>query len=107
MAERRNRHLLEVARSLLFQMNVPKSYWSEAVLAATYIVNSMPTRVLNSRSPIDHPSSIFPHFQGIRNFLPKIFGFVAFVHVHNHSRSKLDPRAIKCLFLGYSSTQKG
>lgn len=27
VAERKNRHLLEVARSLMFQMNVPKYLW--------------------------------------------------------------------------------
>ena len=36
----------------------------------------------------------------------KVFGCVAFVHMHNHNRDKLDPRAVKCVFLGYSPTQK-
>ena len=36
-----------------------------------------------------------------------IFGCTTFVHVHNQHRDKLDPRAIKCVFLGYSSTKKG
>nr|CAN71693.1 hypothetical protein VITISV_012128 [Vitis vinifera] len=36
-----------------------------------------------------------------------VFGCTAFVHVHNQHRDKLDPRAIKCVVLGYSSTQKG
>jgi len=29
VAERKNRHLLEVTRVLLFQMSVPKSYWGK------------------------------------------------------------------------------
>ena len=37
----------------------------------------------------------------------KIFICVAFEHVHNHHHSKLNPRAMKCVFLGYFPTQKG
>nr|XP_051211169.1 uncharacterized protein LOC127328621 [Lolium perenne] len=39
VAERKNRHILEVARSLMFTMNVPKFLWSEAVMTATYLIN--------------------------------------------------------------------
>ena len=38
---------------------------------------------------------------------PKVFGCVSFVHNHSPNRSELDPRAIKCIFVGSSSTQKG
>ena len=31
VAERKNRHLLEIARTLLFQMNVPKHFWADVV----------------------------------------------------------------------------
>ncbi|PON93868.1 hypothetical protein TorRG33x02_102580 [Trema orientale] len=41
------------------------------------------------------------------NSLPlKIFGCVAYVHLPPRERSKLDPRALKCIFLGYSSNKK-
>jgi transposase InsO family protein len=32
VAKRKNRHLLEVACSLMYTMNVPKFFWSEAVM---------------------------------------------------------------------------
>ena len=51
VAERKNRHLLEVSRSLMFQMNVPKYLWSEAVLTTTYLINRMPSRILGMESP--------------------------------------------------------
>jgi hypothetical protein len=38
---------------------------------------------------------------------PRIFGCVSFVHNHSPNHDKLDPRAHKCIFLGYSRTQKG
>ena len=50
------------------------------------------------------------HFPSVNVFgsLPLIIcGCVAFIHIHSRERSKLDPRALKCIFLGYSPTQKG
>ena len=34
ISERKNRHLLEVSRALMFQMSVPKYRWGEAILTA-------------------------------------------------------------------------
>lgn len=51
LSERKNRHLLEVTRSLLCGMSVPNTFWSFAVLTACYLINRMPTRVLNGKSP--------------------------------------------------------
>src|SRR5436190_20907796 len=51
VAERKNRHLLEVARALMFQMNVPKHLWSDAVFTATHLINQMPSRVLEMKLP--------------------------------------------------------
>ena len=46
VAKRKNRHLLEVARSLLFMFNIPKRFCGEAVLTTTYLINRMPYRIL-------------------------------------------------------------
>jgi hypothetical protein len=37
----------------------------------------------------------------------RVFGCIAYVHVPDEKRSKLDPKAKKCIFTGYSSEQKG
>jgi len=37
----------------------------------------------------------------------RVFGYIAYVHVPNEKRSKLDPKAEKCIFIGYSLEQKG
>ena len=52
-------------------------------------------------------SSFYPHLDPTNKLQPRIFGCVSFVHVHSNERGKLDPRAVKCVFLGYSTTQKG
>ncbi|RVW33868.1 Retrovirus-related Pol polyprotein from transposon TNT 1-94 [Vitis vinifera] len=107
IAERKNRHLLEVARSLMFSMNVPKLFWGQAVLTAAYLINRMPSRVLKFQTPCQTLLKSFPTTRLISTVPPKIFGCSVFVHINQQHRSKLDPRSLKCIFLGYSSNQKG
>jgi hypothetical protein len=103
VAERRNRHLLEVAWSLMyFTINVPKFLWGEAIKTATYLINRMPLRTLGYKTPaeclLNSNEFVVP---------PKIFGCVCFVHDYRNSIGKLDPRALKCVFMGYSPSKKG
>uniref|UniRef100_A0A5B6ZV70 Integrase catalytic domain-containing protein n=1 Tax=Davidia involucrata TaxID=16924 RepID=A0A5B6ZV70_DAVIN len=103
IAERKNGPIIAIARALMIQMHVPKLFWGDAVLTATYLLNRMPSRVLKGKSPFQ---ILFP---GKNPFPlpPKVFGCVSFVHNLTPGRDKLDPRAHKCIFLGYSRTQKG
>jgi transposase InsO family protein len=107
IAERKNGHLLACTRAFLFQNNVPKHFWGEAVLTATHIINRLPTKVLDFKSPMQILSQFFPNYPISNGLIPRIFGCVAFVHIHSPNRNKLDPRAQRCVFIGYSSTQKG
>jgi hypothetical protein len=83
-------------------MNVPKYLWSEAVMTTTYLINRMPSRILDMKSPMEL-------LLGKNDFRvpPKVFGCVCFVKDHRPTVSKLDPQAVKCIFVGYASTQKG
>ena len=105
-AERKNRHFLEVARALCFTMHVPKHFWAEAIMAAVFLINRMPAKVIDFQTPLRMLSK-FHSIPSALNICPKVFGCVCYVHVHSHHRDKLDPRAIKCVFLGYSNSQKG
>lgn len=102
-SERKNRHILDLARAMCITMNVIKSYWSDAVLTANYLINRMPSSVTGNHSPISLLYSDLPPF----SLTPRVFGCVAFVHVFDLGLDKLSPRSRKCVFLGYSRTQKG
>jgi streptogramin lyase len=81
----------------MLAMNVPKFLWSEALMTAAYLMNRMPLRVLGYKTPIEcvtgETTYVVP---------PKVFGCVCFVKDYRPSVGKLDPRALKCVFVGYS-----
>ncbi|XP_049933224.1 retrovirus-related Pol polyprotein from transposon RE1 isoform X3 [Nymphaea colorata] len=103
VAERKNRQLLNVTRAILFQRNLPKYYWGDAILTSVYLINRMPSRVLKGRTPY----SMLPGSSQPFHLPPRVFGCVCFIHNHSPNVKKLDPKSIKGIFLGYSSTKKG
>ena len=85
----------------------PYYFWGEAILTATYLINRMSSRVLTFQSPRQLLLKKFPHTRAASSDLAlKVFGCTTFVHVYPQNRSKFAPRANKCIFLGYSPTQK-
>ena len=106
IAERKNKHLLEVAHAIMFSMNIPRYFWGEVILIASYLINRMPTRFLKYSTLLECFQKIFPLSRMYSNLPLKVFGCIVFVHLPNHTRSKLDPRAEKCVFIGYASNKK-
>ncbi|XP_073105203.1 uncharacterized protein [Elaeis guineensis] len=54
-----------------------------------------------------HTRSIYPGLGLHSKVMFEVFGCVCFVRDHRPSVGKLDARALKCIFVDYSSTQKG
>ncbi|RVW44594.1 Retrovirus-related Pol polyprotein from transposon TNT 1-94 [Vitis vinifera] len=103
VAERKNRHLVETARTPLLHSHVPFHFWGNAVLTACYLINRMPSSVLHDQIP---HSLLFPD-QPLYFPPPRVFGCTCFVHILTPGQDKLSAKAMKCLFLGYSRLQKG
>ena len=103
VAKRKNRHLLETIRALLFQMQVPKYFWADAVSTACFLINRMPSSVLSGETPFH---VLFPK-KTLFPIEPRIFGCTCFVRDVRPQVTKLDPKSLKCIFLGYSRVQKG
>ncbi|KAE8690040.1 hypothetical protein F3Y22_tig00110929pilonHSYRG00026 [Hibiscus syriacus] len=101
VAERKYRHLLEVARALRFHSKVPLKFWGECVLAACYLINRLPSSVLSWLTPFELLYKKTPSLSRIR-----VFGCLAYA-TQTHLTDKFASRAIPSVFLGYSSTQKG
>ena len=88
-------------------MQCSKISLGDAILTACYLINRMSSRVLNYKTPLNYLQESYPESHMFSSLDLKIFGCLAFVHSHDPHRTKLDPKAYKCIFLGYSATQKG
>lgn len=86
--------------SLVKESRLPLYLWAEAASFTVYTLN----RVLSKVSPITP-------YEAWHNKLPdlshlRVFGSIAFVHIPKEERKKLDEKSIRCIFVGYSQTQK-
>ena len=93
VAERVNRTLLEKARCMLFDANLPNSYWAEAVYHATYLKNRSPSRAIPNHTPEELWSNKPTNLSEL-----KIFGCKAYSLVPKQKRKKLDPKSKILIF---------
>ena len=84
---------------------MPRHYWGDVIAMAVYLLNRMPTKVLRFKAPLKVLPDHVP-LPTVFMISPRIFGFVVFVHLHKNQRTKLDPCAVRCLFLGYDVHKK-
>lgn len=93
LVERMNRTLLEKVRCLMSNACLPKSFWREALMTATYLINRSPSSAIHFKTSV---KKWFKHPPNLSNL--KVFGCIVYAHVREE---KLDKRAKKCLSLGY------
>ncbi|WJZ94353.1 hypothetical protein VitviT2T_013224 [Vitis vinifera] len=106
VAEQKNRHLLEVVRASLIAAQTPISYWGEAITSAAYLINRVPSSSINFQTPLQALTNVVVT-PTVPNLLPRVFGCVAFVHLHKYQRTKLTSHALQCVFVGYALHKKG
>ena len=97
VAERKNRHLLDVVRTLLLESSVPPRFLCEALSIAVHLINRLP-------SPTTNHVSLFSKLFGHSYSDLRTFGCVCFVHLPPHERHKLTAQFV--IFLGYAIPHK-
>jgi hypothetical protein len=99
LAERRNRSILNIARSMVKQKQRPKRFWGEAVSTAVYILNISRTKRLIDKVPEEVWSKYKPSVTQL-----KVFGSLCYKHVTDARRKKLDGKSEGMIFVGYHKT---
>ncbi|RVW14000.1 Retrovirus-related Pol polyprotein from transposon TNT 1-94 [Vitis vinifera] len=106
VAERKNQHLLEVVRASLIAAKILISYWGEAITFAAYLINRVPSISIDFQTPLQALTYVVVA-PTVTNLPPRVFGCVAFVHLHKHQRTKLTSHALQCVFVGYALHKNG
>jgi hypothetical protein len=102
VAERFNRTVCELARALVIDSELPKSFWAEAVSTAVYVRNRTPTNAHHeATTPYQKWFSRKPDISDM-----KVFGSLAYAHIPNELRQKLDDKAEPMVMVGYSLRSK-
>ena len=101
VCERKNHTIMNMVRSLLTTSGIPKSFWPEAVNWSTHLLNRSLTLAVKNLTPEEAWSGRKPTVDYFR-----IFGCIAYAHIPDEKRRKLDNKGEKCIFLGVSDKSK-
>ncbi|SGY12188.1 BQ5605_C011g06418 [Microbotryum silenes-dioicae] len=88
---------LRVVRSMLLDSGLPMRFWSDALAVATFVLNRRPHPRILGKTAIEVLLGKKPNLTHLQPF-----GSTAFVHVPKERRTKLSPRSIQGVFIGYS-----
>lgn len=103
VAERLNRNLQEKALSMLNACGLNRSFWADAIMTANYIKNRVPTSAAGNQFKNKTPAEIWtgekPDLSNLR-----IFGSICYNHIAREIRTKFQPKASKCIMIGYASS---
>ena len=94
--------ILERVRCLLSHSKLPRSFWGEVMRTAVDLINLSPSVSMNG----DVQEKFWTGKEVSYDHL-RVFGCKAFVHIPKDERSKLDPKAKQCTFLGYGHEEFG
>jgi transposase InsO family protein len=101
VAERRNRTLMDMVRSMMSYSTLPLSLWMEALKTAIHTLNRVPSKSVPKTS-YELWTGKVPSLNHLR-----VSGSPAEAKVFNPNIGKLDPKTVSCHFIGYPERLKG
>ena len=97
LAERRHRHIVETARTLLHEASLPPHFGSFAGYHTVYLINRLQTSHLDNQSPFKRLLKKSPNYNSLR-----IFGCLSDAWLKPYAKNKLESKSAPCVYLGFS-----
>jgi hypothetical protein len=101
VVERKNRTLLDMARTMLDEYKMPDRFWAEAINTACYSINRLYLHRILKKTSYELLTGKKPKVSYFR-----VFGSKCFILVKRGIKSKFAPKAIEGFLLGYDSNTR-
>ena len=98
---------MDKGRTSIADSSLSKNLRRLAIMTAICLINRLPSKTLGLQSPIEVMENCFPTIRLTNGLQPNVFGCVCYIHINNMGTDKLFAKAVKGVFVGYSSTLKG
>lgn len=102
MAERKHRNIRELGQTMMLHAKIPKRYWVDCFTIVVYLINRLPSSVLNMDSPYSRLFGVQPDYSMLR-----VSGCRCSLYLGDNTKDKLDLRSLPSVFMGYSNKYKG
>jgi hypothetical protein len=101
VVERKNRTLIDMARTMLGEFKTPERFWSEAVNTACHAINRLYLHCLLKKTSYELLTGNKPNVSYFR-----VFGSKCYILVKKGRYSRFAPKAVEEFLLGYDSNTK-
>jgi hypothetical protein len=101
VVERKNRTLLDMARTMLDEYKTPDRFWAEAINITCYSINCLYLHRILKKTSYEHLTGKKPNISYFR-----VFGSKCFILIKRGRNSKFAPKAVEGFLLGYDSNTR-
>jgi hypothetical protein len=97
VVERKNRMIIEMARTMLDEYKYPHNFWGEAIATAVHVSNSLFLRPVYNKMPYKLLTGNKPNVSYFR-----VFGCKCLIRNKKERLGKFESRSIEGIFVGYA-----
>lgn len=102
LAERKHRHMVETALNLMIDVSILATLWYHTWSYVAFLINRMPCKVLDNRSPYQMLFGENPTIHSL-----KVFGTAIYPYLRPYNTNKLQIKSSQFVFLGFAIGYKG